>query len=101
MQKVLIVTTERSSMRSDIQGWTFENGNDVIEAFTKRIGTEFEYEHINEIPVGMIGGTYKAYAICYKTVLHAIGDGWKLLAPPQEYKESNLQTMYEWWLVKD
>lgn len=99
MQKVLTVSTGRCSMRSDIEGWTFEDGGAVHEAFCQRIGTENEYDHLVDVPVGLINGGRRNFPY-YPTVLHAIGDGWKLLAPPQRYLE-NLNYMYEWWLVKD
>lgn len=94
MQRVLIVSTYSNRLRGEIIGWTYEDGDEVLNT-VRRLG---RYDRL-DIPVGMIssGSLYKP---SYPTVLHAIGDGWKLLAPPQEYKEGG-KTCYEWWLVRE
>lgn len=98
MQRVLIVSTYSNRLRGEIFGWIYEDGDQVLNT-VRRLG---KYDR-TDIPVGMIssgmisGGLSK---LSYPTVLHAIGDGWKLLAPPQEYKEGG-KTCYEWWLVRE
>jgi len=100
MQKVLIVSTSSDRLRDEIVGWTYENGDAVMEAVYK--SNSNGYDQL-DIPVGLIGSASSGNLFFpkYPTVLHAIGNGWKLLAPPKEYKEVNGQTYYEWWLVKD
>lgn len=44
--------------------------------------------------------------INYETVLHALGDGWELIAPPNQVASDSIsyrenQQRYEWWLKKD
>jgi hypothetical protein len=102
-------------MRAEIVSWSSENGNCVNDAFHDRIGTKYEYKHVFDIPVGLMGGI-KYMAVNYPTVLHAIGDGWKLLAPPTKYTEKQCKVndedqdgdelyvdveCFEWWLTKD
>lgn len=104
MQKLLIVSTLKSSVRSEIQGWSTENADAVVVAYKERLGTKYEYPNPNEVPVGLIGGSMGA-SNHYPTVLHAMGDGWKLMAPPTKYDypidEGNTVVMWEWWLTKD
>lgn len=102
----MTVSTLKGSIRDKIQGWGVEDANQVHIAFDERLGTEHEYDHPNKVPVGLIrSGNFPLYP----TVLHALGDGWKLLAPPTQYDqpctdddgaESKI-TLWEWWLVKD
>lgn len=104
MQKVMMCITEQPSMRAAIVGWSFEDGNAVYVAFSNAIGTKDEYKTYNDIPVGFINSGVLNQT-SYPTVLHALGDGWKLLAPPERYKEKHynkgIVDMYQWWLVKD
>jgi hypothetical protein len=103
-QEVLTCNTDDTSMRSPIQGWTFECPSEVNETFrlSKRDGTD--YLSPSDIPVGMIPSGNR-YNTLYATVLHALGDGWRLLAPPKEYTETNSEgypyTVVEWWLVRE
>jgi hypothetical protein len=101
MQKVLCVSTLENSMRSQIQSWDYEDGNAVTEAFLNRFGTNGEYSHPSDMPVGLIGNSK---IILHPTVLHALGSGWKLLAPPESYDliiDDTIRQMWQWWLVKD
>jgi hypothetical protein len=104
MQEILIMTTEKRDMRAEVVGWSSADGNCVSAAFCSRIGTKNEYASRNDIPVGLCGGMMY-HPPSYPTVLHAIGQGWKLLAPPVEYMETGNDGMtkenYEWWLVRD
>lgn len=90
MQKVLRMSTRNSTLRSEAVGWSAEDGDEAAPyARTDR-------------PVGLMG--YYRDWYCYPTPYHALGDGWKLLAPPVSYQENeldNLVTYYEWWFVKD
>lgn len=45
--------------------------------------------------VGLMGYFRGWYA--YPTVYHAIGDGWRLLAPPDQEEDGT----WTWWLVRD
>jgi len=94
MQKLLNCITHESTVRSTIQGWTFEDSDEVNEASAARY-----YQEPNTIPVGFIRSGLERYP-CYPTVLHAMGDGWKLLAPPTESKVDDLP-IFDWWLVRD
>lgn len=103
MQKIMTCTTEKPSMRAAIVGWSFEDGNKVMETYCNAIGTKDVYKNINEIPVGCINSGILEQC-SYPTILHALGDSWKLLVPPERYKEKHYSKgiidMYEWWLVK-
>lgn len=98
MQKVATVTTERNSLRDEIIGWTLEDGNAVV-CTAKR-----EEVCIQALPIWKVfsGDLYSRET--FPTVLHGLGLGWKLLAPPLEYTveiDGKSRTMYDWWLVKD
>ncbi len=110
MQKVLFMTTEREDLRSEVVGWGCEDGDKVVDAYydrSREVGNFARYGHANQIPVGLIRS---GNVITYPTVLHALGDGWRLLAPPTSYQEPRfkedsdvpyIQSFYSWWLVKD
>lgn len=90
MKAILIVTTRKDTLRSEIVGSTLENitvAKDFVE--TQR---QLENKTLNSIPVGLIPG---GKSVSYPSVLHAILDGWELMSPPSEVGEE-----YEWWLVK-
>ena len=75
-QQVLVMVTEGHTLRSEAVGWTHEDGTLVQP--------------------GAIGHTRgpRPYA-APATPLHALGDGWSLLAPPtREGAEST------WWFVR-
>lgn len=108
MQKVLIISTERPQLRAATVGWSAEDGDNVLLSFqnvvhgkVKNFSREFPATQ-NEMMVGQIASYRGSYS--YPTVLHALGDGWNLLAPPKEYSWENGQgskvTEWEWWLVK-
>jgi hypothetical protein len=86
MQKVLIMTTHSNSLRSKAVGWTHQDA-DLVKP-------------------GPIGNTPAPtpYA-AHPTPMHALADGWRLLAPPKPYETTTfvgtLQTEWEWWFVKD
>ena len=87
-QQILIVETERSSLRAEIHGWGCEDGSTPARD-----------------PVGLTPGVNFNY--CYSTIRHAMGDGWFLMAPPEkttntvERDEGPLEvTFYTWWLTR-
>lgn len=103
MQKIMVCHTSGptgASIRSTIYGWFFEDGNEVVKEFGKRSDKHYQP---NDIPVGLIpDGKFPLYP----TVLHAIGDGWKLLSPPIKKNYSRIHEdenteYHEWWLVKE
>lgn len=98
MQKILNCSTAGDSLREAIDGWGDEDGDKVLEAVTDHGA---KYKTANKIPVGLIRSPHFPN---YPTVLHAIGDGWKLLAPPVKFSynaDGKEITGYSWWLVKD
>ena len=81
-QKILIMTTLTPDLRSGVDSWDWEDGN--IVKLDKEIG---------------LSGS--GQQICYKTPLHAIGDGWRLIAPPVTWPDyAPGVTGYEWWFEK-
>lgn len=93
--------TNKPDLRSDVDGWTMEDGDKVVWNTPMYI----------DAPIGLTPGVYGKYNP--KTPLHALGCGWKLLAPPQpmfnddgsifKYKDIN-ETEHEiwsWWFVRD
>lgn len=87
MQQVLILTTRRADLRSEIESWSGEDAS--------------LYEPNKTI--GMTPAPKFGYQ--YQTVLEALAGNWKLLAPPKEIVETDLSdntTIYhEWWLVRE
>ena len=79
-QKLLRMITLDRSLRSKVDSWDHEDGN-MID-LQKEIG-------LSGSPSGP----------CYQTVMHAIGDGWRLMAPPVFIKDyaKNIDG-WEWWL---
>lgn len=78
VQQVLVMVTERPELRSGAMGWAAEH--------PRRLAMDK--------PVGLHPGFPEPYT--YPTVLHAMGAGWKLLAPPQREEEG-----WTWWLVRE
>lgn len=81
MQKVLIMSTRAASLRSEAVGWTYEDA-DLVRP-------------------GDIGNTPAPdpYAR-HPTPMHALADGWRLLAPPMR-QQSGPFVEWELWFVKD
>lgn len=88
MQKVLVVMTNGGDLRSDIEGWDAEDA-DLVKGQPR-------WKVLNmRVP-------------SYESVLHALADGWRLLAPPSKIKDMTIDgaivavhEYHEWWLVKD
>lgn len=85
-QQILRMTTIDKSLRADVDGWDGEDGHLIKQ----------------EKPIGLSAGLS---FFCYPTPMHAIGDGWRLMGPPQiviDYDIHNqpIRTCWEWWLEK-
>lgn len=95
-QKLLILNTLRNSLRAEVDGWGGDDGNNIH--LDKPIGLSMSLENRDM----RIGGRWEFYP----TVMHAIGDGWRLMGPPvtvdnfckDEY--GIIMKAYEWWLEK-
>lgn len=100
-QKVLVLETRMSSLRSEVIGQSYEDGDEVGKAFREYAN---KYPTKEQVPVGLISGITRAGVPHYDTVLHALGDGWKLIAPPETLSHTDgyqqPMTTYEWWMVK-
>lgn len=84
-QLVLRMSTPDVCLRSKATGWALESGLEAILEIRRRGNSS--------IAAGLIKPPSPAL---YLTVLHALADGFKLLAPPtRELNE------WDWWLVKD
>jgi hypothetical protein len=104
MQKVLTMVTQgagQGALRDQAVAWDMEDGNKVKETAEKYSGRKsvlFEHKDI-----GLVNrGIYPTYSC----PLAAIGDRWKLLAPPRDITDifAQGQTNYdyfEWWFVKN
>jgi hypothetical protein len=83
MQKVLRILTFRPDLRGEAVGWSCDDG-DLVQPG----------------PIGRTPGPRFAHS--YGTPLHAIGAGWRLLAPPLPPEdEDDPMDGYDWWLVRD
>ncbi len=83
---VLNMATKTDDVRSEAVGWTCNDSSLLIP----------------NKPIGMTPGVKFDYA--YPTVMHAMHDGWKMLAPPEKFitpTDNGLIEGWYWWLVKD
>lgn len=89
-QQVLIMSTYdkygAGGLRSEAWGWSAEDGWEAAP-----------YVGMNR-PVGLMGYFRGPYS--YPTPYHALGDGWRLLAPPEKFEENGVPSLY-WWFVRD
>jgi hypothetical protein len=76
-QAVLVIVTERDSIRAEAVGWGHEDGRNVV-------------------PGKPIGFTPAGHGTLPDCPLRALGDGWRLLAPPVASGAE-----WEWWFVRD
>jgi len=86
MQKILVMETNASGLRSEASGWTYENADFV------KID-----EHIGR-SLGL--GPNEPYP-SYECPLKALADGWKLLAPPKRITGPDYRYFIYWWFTKD
>lgn len=82
MQKVLTFYTQTDDMRAEADGWGAEDGTNAVSKLDKE--------------VGLISGMH---TWCPTTPLHALGAGWKLLAPPIKLV-NDPYFQYKWWFVQ-
>lgn len=78
LQQALIVSTIGPTLRDAAFGWTCEDPSGFVP----------------DREIGITPGARFPYT--YGTVLAAMADGWRLLAPPVGADDE-----YEWWLVRE
>jgi len=93
--QVAAVSTEHASVRSTIDGWTFEDASLFVPK-----------THPSSQHTIFIGYTPAPKHIpTYGTILEMLADGWKLLGPPTqqslELANGDPHVSYEWWLTRD
>lgn len=110
MQQILLMETYTDSMRSEAYGWGIECGDTAKKDFGKAVlRSSNKFTNINQTPVGYAGhpsGLFYTHA----TPLHALADGWHLMAPPtkgsmktddEKYAENGgMRDYWEWWFEK-
>ena len=99
MQQVASVSTREATLRSAIDGWTFEDARLLVK--------RAEASAPNKI---FIGYTPSPKGIpLYSCVLEMLADGWELLGPPQreEWPASDMPAsdgqpivLWSWWLQR-
>lgn len=82
--KVLVLSTDRADLRSEVWGWNAEDAD--LFVFDKAIGHTPDALHLTSN---------------INTPLEALAEGWRLLAPPAEYSYDENCTAYVWWLTKE
>jgi hypothetical protein len=87
-QQVLTMSTKSSSMRSEVFGWSVEDG--ALVKFDKPIGLTGSPE------MGWKSIENPSIEYSPDCPLRALGCGWWLLAPPREVEEGH----WEWWFVR-
>jgi hypothetical protein len=80
--QVLTMETRSPSLRAEVEAWGREDSTLVV-------------------PDKPIGFTLSPMGPHYLTVLHAMADGWKLLAAPIKYGTISKLYIWEWWLTKE
>jgi hypothetical protein len=96
-QKVLIMGTYSEDLRGEADSWSMEDGDNVV----------WSTEIYPDAPIGLTPGVYRKYLP--KTPLHALADGWKLLAPPRQFlnddgsifRYAHGKAEWVWWFVRD
>jgi hypothetical protein len=88
-QQLLIMETDDSDLRSHASGWSAEDGCTVVPRVGASPGPRWHYS--------------------YDCPLFAIGDGWRLMAPPTAYIEKQFRgpkddvvevERWEWWFER-
>ena len=77
--EVLICSTYGPSLRSEIWGWDHEDAK----------------LYVGNKPIGYTPGP--RHAVAPDTILQALSEGWRLLAPPRQEAEND----YIWWLTRE
>lgn len=109
-QKILIMETDGSGLRSKAHGWTLECGQAAEQSAMNRVLQEMLTKEmtINEVEVGMMRSPNEFHS--FKTPLHAMAAGWRVLNRPTKHKvypdcntcadAGDPKTVYEWWFEK-
>lgn len=85
-QEILEMTTNAQDLRSKASEWICESGRAVVDAARK-------YEcNIDDVVTGHIQKS--VHSNHPKTPLHALGFGWRLMAPPTR---RGLSSQWEWY----
>lgn len=82
-QKILILVTTEKNLRDKVLSWDAEDG-DMID-LDKEIG---------------LSGSPSGSTFQYKTVMHAVASGWRLIGPPKRANKTEWHDAWEWWLEK-
>lgn len=100
-QKILLITTATNSLRAEAISHELEDGHCAFQAMYP-IYNEGNYAvSVKKIRKGNSNLGVPNYP--YPTPLHAMGDKWKLMAPPVEkwdYRQ-DLITEYIWWFSRE
>jgi hypothetical protein len=93
MTQVASVSTNGPTLRSEIEGWTFEDSDLLVRKEADRPGRIF------------IGFTPSPRDLPhYETVLEMLADGWDLLGPPTDEswttEEGKPVPQWGWWLTR-
>jgi hypothetical protein len=89
-QQILIIETRGQTLRSKADGWTGEDGHEI---------------QANR-PIGDSRSLREPHT--YETPMHAIGAGWRLMAPPEAYIDHEIDEQRgvvevekaEWWFER-
>jgi hypothetical protein len=89
--QVASVATAQPSLRSEIDGWSFEDSDLLVRRSHQTTSTKIFIGYTpapSEIPL-------------YGTVLEMLADGWELLGPPQQESFGpDRPTQWGWWLQR-
>lgn len=93
MTQVAGVSTRDASVRSEIDGWTFEDARLLVKR-----------SHPSSAGKLCIGYTPAPKDIPFYTcILEMLADGWELLGPPQKERwtiDENSYEQWSWWLQR-
>jgi len=108
-QKILVMETDGPTLRSSAHAWDMECGQAAetsaqVQASKMMLSQAMT---INTVEVGMMQRPNEFHV--FKTPLHALAAGWRLLNKPTSYKQhvncgcenpGDPKTVYEWWFEK-
>jgi hypothetical protein len=93
--QVATVQTERSSVRSEIEAWTYEDSSLVVYRSLPNALSSALFIGYTPVPSSIPQ---------YTCVLEMFADGWRLLGPPQREvfprDDEKKLVRYEWWLTR-
>jgi hypothetical protein len=92
MQKILIMETLDRGIRSSAYGWDIECGETALQDLSAKI---HEHRSFNRVPVGFAGRP-GGLSHTHATPLHAMANGWHLMAPPIKHITDE-RDYFEWW----